>query len=110
MGVRKAYPAQNIDGANLEKIIDGKEFYGAGSLFAHVKMEQGAIVDWHVHNGETEYYYVLSGRGIFTDSDKSEIEVSKGDVCTIVPDTGHGIRNPYPEILEFIALVINKVE
>ncbi len=41
-------------------------------MFAHVRLAKGAAVDRHDHIDEIEYYYILSGEGIFTNSDKTE--------------------------------------
>ena len=109
MAVREKMPPREVDGACLNNIISEEEFYGAGKLFSHITLAQGAHVDWHVHNGVAEYYYILSGRGIYTDVDGTEKEICAGKVCTICPGDGHAIRNPYPETLEFIALIISKV-
>jgi quercetin dioxygenase-like cupin family protein len=106
MAVRKLFPPKVICGAEINAIVDKQELYGNGSMFAHVRLETGAVVDWHVHNGEVEYYYILKGVGVYTDEDGTEYTVSAGDVCTITPDHGHAIRNQEAETLEFIALVV----
>lgn len=106
MAVRKLFPPKVICGAEINAIVDKQELYGNGSMFAHVRLETGAVVDWHVHNGEVEYYYILKGVGVYTDEDGTEYTVYAGDVCTITPDHGHAIRNQEAETLEFIALVV----
>ena len=107
MAVRKLFPPKVICGAEINAIVEPKELYGNGGMFAHVRLDTGAVVDWHVHLGEVEYYYILKGTGIYTDEDRTEYTVVPGDVCTITPDNGHAIRNEQAETLEFIALVIN---
>lgn len=110
MAVRKRYPYKNVDGAGLNNIIEGEEFYGAGRMFSHIVMEPGAVVDWHEHHGEVEYYYILSGEGEYTDEDRTVHKVSAGDVCTIHPEHGHAIKNTSDKDLEFMALIINVIE
>ena len=107
MSVRKTYAAQTIDGAEIHAIIKDEEFFGKGRMFAHVYLDKGAVVDWHIHTDEIEYYYILSGCGIFTNSDKSEQAVTAGHVCTMELGSGHAIRQTGDEPLEFIALIIN---
>lgn len=107
MAIRKTYAPQYIYGAEINPIINEKEFFGRGRLFAHVRLEKGKAVDWHTHTGEIEYYYIISGRGIFTNSDKSVQMVAAHDVCTMTLGGGHAIRQAGEEPLEFIALIIN---
>ena len=54
---------------------------------------------------ETEPYYILSGTGIFTDSDKSETTVTAGDICQIKCGEWHALRNAGDDDLVLIALV-----
>lgn len=107
MAVRKKYSPEIIGGAEINRIVNNDELFGNGHMFAHVRLEKGAVVDWHIHTGEVEYYYILSGEGIYTDIDKTEHNVTTGCVCTINPNDGHAIRNENDEVLEFIALIIN---
>lgn len=106
MAVRKTFEPQIIDGAEINRIVTNEELFDKGSMFAHVRLRKGDKVDWHTHNGEAEYYYILSGTGIYTDSDGSEYEVYENDVCTILPEGGHAIRNDNDDVLEFIALIV----
>ena len=106
MAVRKTYPARIIDGAELNSIIENTEFFGKGRMFAHVRLAKDDVVDWHIHTDEIEYYYILSGEGIFTNSDRTEQTVTRGDVCTMERNGGHAIRQAGNETLEFIALII----
>ena len=59
----------------------------------------------HQHIVETEPYYILSGKGIFTDNDGSRTEVVPGDVCVIEVGQSHSLENPNDEPLEIIAMV-----
>ena len=53
-------------------------------LYAHAKLEPGASVGYHIHRGESEMYYILSGKGLYSDNG-TEREVVVGDV-TYTPD------------------------
>jgi len=106
MAVRKTYESRIIGGAEINAIIKDEEFFGKGRMFAHVRLGKGETVDWHIHTGEIEYYYIISGAGIFTNSNKTEQTVYAGDVCTMELGGGHAIRQTGDETLEFIALIL----
>lgn len=73
--------------------------------FACAELEPGAEVGYHVHYGESESYYILSGEGMYNDNGEM-LPVKPGDV-TFTPDgQGHGIINTGTEKLCFIALII----
>lgn len=73
--------------------------------FAHAKLEPGSSVGYHVHHGESETFYILSGKGLYSDNGM-EREVGAGDV-TFTPDgEGHSLENIGNDILEFILLIV----
>ena len=73
--------------------------------FAYAQLDPGAEVGFHVHHGECECYYILSGEGIYNDNGEI-LPVKSGDV-TFTPDgTGHGLKNTGSEKITFVALFI----
>ena len=88
-------------------VISSEEFGDHGRLFARLVFPPGSSIGWHVHEGETEPYYIIAGEGIYTDSDGSKHVVRKGDCCIIEEGHGHCIENNGTEDLELIALVYN---
>lgn len=74
-------------------------------MYSHATLVPGASVGFHVHEGECELYYILSGSGEYDDN--GEIcAVSAGDVTYTPSGMGHGIKNTGDEPLSFIALVV----
>ncbi len=73
--------------------------------YAHATLEPNASVGYHVHNGESECYYILSGEGEYDDNGKI-CKVSAGDVTFTPSGEGHGIKNIGSEPLHFMALII----
>ena len=73
--------------------------------FSLAELEVGGEVEFHVHKGEFESYYIISGNGIYNDNGK-EIPVSAGTVTFTPSGEGHGIKNNGYEKLVFIALII----
>ena len=88
----------------VEHIIDEKLFQGQNSMFAQVTLAPGCAVGYHQHKGNNETYYILSGKGIYTE-DGSEVPVSAGDVTFCSDGGSHGLKNTESSDLVFIALI-----
>jgi len=86
---------------------DSDEYYGKGRLFGEITLPVGASIGKHQHDGEMECFYILSGKGLFTDNDK-DIEVSKGDICYTGSGNSHSIRNIGEDELQLMALILYK--
>jgi mannose-6-phosphate isomerase-like protein (cupin superfamily) len=76
-----------------------------GRLLARIRLEPGSGIGTHEHAKETEYYCIVSGRGL-VDEGQGEREVAAGDLVATGGGGRHSIRNPGPEALEFIAVII----
>ena len=93
----------------LDKLLSAPNAPEMLRTFAAATLEPGAAVGYHIHTGESESYYFLSGEGQYNDNGKL-VSVSAGDV-TFTPDgEGHGIANVGETPLEFIALIIKDAE
>lgn len=73
--------------------------------FALAELEPGAEVGFHVHTGEGEMYYVLSGEGEYNDNGVI-VPIKAGDVTYCKSGEGHGISNTGTEKLIFNAMTI----
>ncbi len=76
-----------------------------GRLFSTITIEKGNSIGFHEHIKEVEYYLILSGEGIVSETD-GEKRVSAGDVVITGNGEGHAIRNDHTEPLIFIALIL----
>lgn len=57
---------------------------------------------YHSHEGEEEFIYILSGRGI-AEIDGTEFEVGAGDFMGFpTPSVAHHLRNPFNEKLVYL--------
>ncbi|HPT82993.1 MAG TPA: cupin domain-containing protein [Limnochordia bacterium] len=83
------------------------EMYEKGRLFAHFTLEPGCSIGYHVHEGEAEAYYFLTGTGEYNDNGVITT-VQAGDVAVAWDGEGHGIKNIGTGPLEFIALILYK--
>lgn len=84
------------------------DFDGVGEklkMYAHAKLLPGEEVEFHVHDGESEIYYVLSGNALYDDNG-TKVKIGAGDVTFTPSGSGHGIANIGKETLEFMALVV----
>lgn len=81
------------------------ELYGKGRVFSVITLEKGCEIGWHIHKGDGEYFYVLSGEGEYSDNGRL-VTVSAGDTTWTPDGEGHGMINRRDEPLVFIALVV----
>ena len=89
-------------------IVSKEELNGHGSMYAMGILKPGCSVGYHQHVGNTEPYFILSGKGIFVDNDGARIPVGPGDVCYIEVGQSHGLENASEsEDLVFMALIYN---
>lgn len=98
----------NNDGKTKLYLSDLADFANRNSklrTFAHAVLEAGEEVQFHIHEGECEYYYILSGKGLYNDNGELS-EITNGDVTFTPSGYGHGIKNIGDTSLEFIALII----
>ncbi len=76
-------------------------------LFSLVQVKPGEEVDYHMHVGESEHYFILSGKGLYNDNG-NKVELGAGMVTLTPSGQGHSIRNIGDEMLVFIALIIGE--
>ena len=92
-------------GKIFNRVIASQEtMYNKNRLFQHGYLKHGDEVGYHVHNGDGEVYYILSGEGEFNDNG-TVTTVRGGDVCWPPDGEGHSLVCTSDE-LEFIALVV----
>ena len=84
-----------------------EELYGKGRLFNICTLKPGSGVGYHVHNGDAEFYHILSGEGEY--SDNGTVTVLKPGDTAFCPDgEGHSLMNTGATPLQFIALIVYK--
>ena len=85
----------------IKRLLNEKQLNGKCGL----TLEPGCSLGYHEHHNESETYYILSGKGIYSDNGTLRM-VKAGDV-TFTPDgQGHGMTNTGDEDLVFMALII----
>lgn len=90
----------------IRHLLNGsEEMFAKGRTFAHSSLEPGCSIGYHVHNNESETYYIYSGTAEFNDNGEITT-LSAGDVAFTGPGQGHSIKNIGNSTLHFIALIL----
>lgn len=105
----KTVRVENMKGGNghviIRHLLEEDQLKDKCGLYAQVTIEPGCSLGYHEHHGESETYYILSGKGIYSDNGELRM-VNAGDV-TYTPDgKGHALSNSGDEDLVFMALII----
>lgn len=104
--VRKPAPFHGTGEITVRSLLNGAEEMGQkGRVFAHTTVYPGSAIGYHIHNGDSETYYILSGTGRYNDNG-TYATVSAGDVTYCAPGEGHGMECISDEPLEMIALIL----
>ena len=74
-------------------------------FFSSIVLKPGEEVMYHMHVGESEMYYILSGKGMYNDNG-TQVEVSQGAVTLTPSGEGHSLKNTGEEDLAFIGLIL----
>lgn len=74
-------------------------------MYAKASLLPNEEVEFHVHEGECEFYYIISGKALYDDNG-TKLQVEAGDVTFTPSGSGHGIKNISSEPLEFMALIV----
>lgn len=90
----------------LRSLLAGpEEMADKGRLFSVLTIPVGGAIGWHVHEGEAETFYVLSGTGEFNDNG-APAPCGPGDVLHTPAGHGHAMKNTGDVPLEFVALIL----
>ena len=78
--VRKPAPFQGTGEITVRSLLNGPdEMSRKGRVFGHTTVYPGSEIGYHVHTGDSETYYILSGTGRYNDNG-TMVSVAPGDV------------------------------
>lgn len=62
----------------IKELLDEQQLNGKCGLYAEVTLEPGCSLGFHMHYGESETYYILTGEGEYNDNGTSWRHVKAG--------------------------------
>lgn len=89
----------------FQHLADKAELLEHARLFSVATLEPGCGIGYHVHENETEYFYVLSGTPTLND-DGEEVLLRPGDFAMTPSGHGHSITNKTEETVQVLALIM----
>ncbi len=98
-------PAGGIGTMMAQTLFTPAETGGKTGMFAVVTLDPGSIVGEHLHTGEAEVYYILSGQGVIIEDGK-RFPISAGDAELCLSGHSHGLENTSPAPIVFLAMVL----
>ncbi len=82
-----------------------KELNDKGRLFARITLKPGCGIGYHVHEQDSEIFYIMKGTAEYNDNG-TITTVTAGDVTVCPAGTGHSVANKTDEIVELIAVIV----
>jgi quercetin dioxygenase-like cupin family protein len=111
-GERPVKVNQNMRGGNGSVIIEGllgkDEMYDKGRLYARITLGPGCSVGSHVHEGEMESFYMLTGTATYDDNGTT-VTLEPGDVTFTADGQSHSVANNGTEDVVMLALILYSV-
>ena len=85
--------------------LTAAELNDKGRMFGKITLQPGCSIGYHVHEGDSELFYIMSGTGVYSDNGTMHT-VTAGDVTICPAGAGHGIANESDQVLELIAVIV----
>lgn len=100
------HAAKGGKGQVIMKHLLEKEMMGDKcTLYAEVTIHPGSTLGYHVHEGDSESYYIISGEGIYTDDNVTR-RVKAGDVTFTPSGHGHAMEPVGDKPIVFMAMIL----
>jgi len=100
---------ENMRGGNgtveLTNFASPAELNEKGRLFANITLKPGCSIGYHVHENDSELFYLMKGEALYNDNGVA-YTVSAGDVMICGAGTGHAIANNGEEDVEICAVIL----
>ena len=93
-----------IGDVTLVHLQSGDQLAPHCRLHAQITVPAGNSIGYHVHEGETEVFHFISGKG-HVDDDHEIVDIQSGDVVVTGPGHGHAVIADKGEDLVFDAVI-----
>ena len=82
-----------------------EELNNKGRLFANITLKPGCGIGYHVHEADSELFYLIKGEVLYNDNGV-ECTLSAGDVMLCPAGTGHSVTNNGEVDAELCAVIV----
>ena len=89
----------------LTSFATPEELNNKGRLFANITLKPGVSIGYHVHEADSELFYLMKGQALYNDNG-TECILNAGDVMICPAGTGHAIANNGEEDVELCAVIV----
>ena len=103
--IRKERLKDGVGFVDMRQLMTLEEFAGTGRLFNVMTLKPGHSVGDHLHEGDWEAYYFLSGSGHYDDNG-TIYQTEPGDFFLCKDGERHYLLNNGKEDLVFLALIV----
>ena len=93
--------------AIIESLLTPAELYEKGRLFAKITLQPGSSIGHHIHEGEMEAFFIISGEAELFDNGET-VTLSSGDTALTQSGEEHSVKSIGNTPLEMIALILFK--
>ncbi len=83
-----------------------EELNNNARLFGKITLKPGCSIGFHVHENESELFYVLEGEAEYSDNGELRT-ISEGELTVCPPGEGHSVANKSGKTVTLMALIIN---
>ena len=108
--IRKSHELHSFTrspGIDIQVLVAPCDMFDAGRLYARITIAPGTSMAPHIHEGETESYYIVSGTCVVTDNGQPAT-LTAGDVLITADGESHSIANETDTPVELIALIVSR--
>ena len=100
---------ENMRGGNgtveITNFASPAELNEKGRLFANITLKPGCSIGYHVHEKDSELFYLMKGEAVYNDNGVVST-LHAGDVTLCPAGTGHAIANNGREDVEICAVIV----
>lgn len=90
---------------SIESLLTPGELNNKGRLYAKITIAPGDSIGYHVHEGEMESFYIITGEAEVSDNGVV-VTVSAGDTIYTPSGEGHSVKSIGNVPLDMIALIL----